>query len=69
MIVQVTTEKTPRGAHEVQLWIVATGNRSAAETAVRHRVSAGSIVEATTHLVSEDTVKRLGLAPGQAWCL
>ena len=49
IIVHVTTEAVTLGAQETQFWIVATGDRAAAEKAVRQQVSAGCVVKATDH--------------------
>ncbi len=69
IIVHVTTEAVTLGVRESQFWIVATGDRAVAESAVRARVSIRCVVEATDHKVSPATIRALGLAAGQAWPL
>jgi hypothetical protein len=70
-LVRVTTNITvgPSGERAWSLWIVVGDDPKAAEQIVRRAVSPGCIVEATNIEVGPETVKRLGLAPGQAWHL
>jgi hypothetical protein len=52
-----------------QIWIVAIDNPKAAEQRVREAVRPGKEVVALPDRPNPETVERLGLAPGQAWCL
>jgi hypothetical protein len=69
VLVRVTTEIQVGDGRATALWIVATPDRDEAVRAVTERVSSGCIVEATESEVKPETVKRLGLARGQAWHL
>lgn len=69
IVVREITEIVSQGERVPALWIVVTDDPEAAQKAVEARVSAGSIVQATDGKVGAETVKRLGLAPGQAWQL
>jgi hypothetical protein len=69
IFVRVTTETVVGGARTTAYWIVATDDPTTAEEIVRKAVALGCIVEATDTEVGPETVKRLGLAPGQAWHL
>ena len=69
IFVRVTTEIVVGDARATAYWIVATDDPKTAEQIVRQAVSPGCIVEATDTEVGPETVKRLGLARGQAWHL
>jgi hypothetical protein len=57
------------GEFATRYWIVATDDAEAAERAVRKMSVKSRAVEATDIPVEPETMKRLGLAPGQAWYL
>lgn len=67
--VRVVTENEHQGVHATSHWIVATGDPDKAVQAVRTRVSSRCQVRATTHRVSPETIRRMGLQPGQAHLL
>ena len=69
ILVRVTTEIEVCGERATALWIVATSDPTEAARTVRERVSSGCIVQATDTPVAPEMVKKLGLAPGQAWHL
>ena len=57
------------GGRTFELWIVATSYPDVAISAVRAKVAAGSNVELIHDHPSDETIRRLALAPGQAWLL
>jgi len=57
------------GGRTFEIWIVATDDPSEAVRAVTAMVAAGSNVELIHDRPSDETIKRLALAPGQAWLL
>jgi hypothetical protein len=65
--------ETPRslslGHRTFEIWIVATDDPAEAERAVKAKVAPGSSVELIHDGPSDETIKRLALAPGQAWLL
>lgn len=67
--VRVVTENELQGVHATSLWIVATPDPKQAVQAVRTQVPSRCQVRATNHLVSPDTIQRIGLGPGQAHLL
>jgi hypothetical protein len=67
--IRVITEIEVNGVRATMLWLVATSDADEAVRAVRARVSAGCVVEATDYEFSPETVERLGLAAGQARAL
>ena len=68
-LVRVQTDILVMGSPATALWIVATGDHEEALNAVRAHVRPDWKIEVADWTVSEDTIKRLGLAPGQAWHL
>jgi hypothetical protein len=69
VFVRVEAERTPAGGRTFEIWIVATDDPDEAVKAVRELVSPKRNVEAIHDRPSEETIKRLALAPGQAWLL
>lgn len=67
--VRVVTENELQGVHATSHWIVVTPDPVQAVQTVRTRVSSRCQVRATTHLVSPETILRIGLRPGQAHLL
>jgi len=57
------------GGRTFELWIVATDDPDEAVKAVKAMVAPGSNVELIHDRPSDETIKRLALAPGQAWLL
>ena len=57
------------GGRTFEIWIVATDDPEEAVRAVKAIVSAGANVELIHDRPSDETIKRLALAPGQAWLL
>lgn len=57
------------GDRTFEIWIVATDDPAEAVAAVRAMVPTGANVEAIYDRPSDETLKRLALAPGQAWLL
>jgi hypothetical protein len=57
------------GGRTFEIWIVATGDPDEAKRAVEAMVAPGSAVEVIHDHPSDETIKRLALAPGQAWLL
>jgi hypothetical protein len=69
ILVRVRSDIEVAGSRAFAHWIVRTGDKLVAESTVREKVSSGCVVEATDWDVTEETIKRLGLAPCQAWHL
>ena len=69
ILVRVSVNIIVDGGPAMTFWIVATNDPKAAEEVVRKKVSATCLVEATLIPVLPDTLKKLGLAPGEAWLL
>jgi hypothetical protein len=65
--------ETPRsvslGHRTFEIWIVATDNPDEATRAVKAKVESGANVELIHDRPSDETIRRLALAPGQAWLL
>ena len=57
------------GGRTFEIWIVATGDPDEAIRAVQAKVVPGSTVELIHDHPSDETLRRLALAPGQAWLL
>jgi hypothetical protein len=57
------------GGRTFEIWIVATDDPDEAKRAVEAMVSPGSNIEVIHDRPSDETIKRLALAPGQAWLL
>jgi hypothetical protein len=57
------------GGRTFEIWIVATDDPSEARRAVAAKVAPGSNVEVIHDRPSDETIKRLALAPGEAWLL
>ena len=57
------------GHRTFELWIVATDDPDEAVSAVEAKVAPGVHVELIHDRPSDETIKRLALAPGQAWLL
>jgi hypothetical protein len=57
------------GGRTFEIWIVATDDPDQAVRAVSVMVAPGSNVELIHDRPSDETIKRLALAPGQAWLL
>ena len=57
------------GGRTFEIWIVATDDPDEAVRAVAAMVASGSNVELIHDRPSDETIKRLALAPGQAWLL
>ena len=57
------------GHRTFAIWIVATDDPDYAVTAVKAKVAPDANVELIHDRPSDETIKRLGLAPGQAWLL
>jgi hypothetical protein len=68
ILVRVSTP-IENGAPAVTFWIVAVTEPNGAEQIVKQKVSQICLVEATLIPVLPDTLKRLGLAHGEAWLL
>lgn len=66
ILVRVTTNIVIQGTPAISLWIVATNDPKEAVAAVGKLTSLGCDIEAIDTNVLAETVKRLGLAPGQA---
>ncbi|WP_428669048.1 hypothetical protein [Reyranella sp.] len=64
--VRVVTEDALQGVHATSHWIVVTPDPKQAVQTVRTQVSCRCQVRATNHLVSPETILRIGLGPGQA---
>ena len=69
ILVRVSANIIVGGGPATTFWVVATDDPKAAEEAVKKKVSATCLVEATLIPVLPDTLKKLGLAPGEAWLL
>ena len=67
--VRVVTENEIQGVHATSHWIVVTPDREEAVETVRKQVSSRCLVRATNHLVSPETILRIGLGPGEAHVL
>ncbi len=65
----VVTENELQGVHATSHWIVVTPDPEQAVRTVRMQVPARCQVRATSHLVSPETILRIGLGPGQAHLL
>jgi len=57
------------GGRTFELWMVATDDPDEAKRAVEAMVAPGSNIEVIHDRPSDETIKRLALAPGQAWLL
>ena len=57
------------GGRTFEIWIVATDNPTEAISAVKAKVVPGANVELIHDRPSDETIKRLALAPGEAWLL
>ena len=57
------------GHRTFEIWIVATDDPDQAVNAVKAMTAAGANVELIHDHPSDETIKRLALAPGQAWLL
>ena len=57
------------GGRTFEIWIVATGDPDEAVRAVKAMTPPGANVELIHDRPSDETIKRLALAPGQAWLL
>ena len=57
------------GGRTFEIWIVATDDPDQAVNAVKAMAAAGANVELIHDHPSDETIKRLALAPGQAWLL
>jgi hypothetical protein len=57
------------GGRTFEIWIVATSDPDEAIRAVQAKVAPGSNVELIHDHPSDETIKRLALAAGQAWLL
>ena len=57
------------GGRTFEIWIVATDDPDHAVNAVKAMTAAGANVELIHDHPSDVTLKRLALAPGQAWLL
>jgi len=57
------------GGRTFEIWIVATDDPAEAERAIKAMVAPGSNVELIHDRPSDETIRRLALAPGQAWLL
>jgi hypothetical protein len=64
-----TARSASTGGRTFEIWIVATGDPGEAQRAVEAMVAPGSNVEVIHDHPSDETIKRLALAPGQAWLL
>ena len=69
LFVRVSADSTPNVNRTFEIWIVATDDPEEAVRAVKALVSAGANVELIHDRPSDETIKRLALAPGQAWLL
>ena len=69
LFVRVSAESSPTINRTFEIWLVATDDPAEAEKAVRELVSPQRSVEVIHDLPSEETVRRLALAPGKAWLL
>jgi hypothetical protein len=69
ILVRVSTDIIVDRGPATTFWVVASNDPKAAEEVVRKKVSATCLVEATLIPVLPDTLKKLGLAPGEAWLL
>jgi hypothetical protein len=67
ILVRVTTNVVISGNYVTAHWVVAVDDAQVAVQIVREQVAvAAYLVEATDVSVPEETIKRIGLAPGQA---
>ena len=57
------------GGRTFEIWIVATDDPDQAVNAVKAMTAAGANIELIHDHPSDETIKRLALAPGQAWLL
>jgi hypothetical protein len=57
------------GHRTFEIWIVATDDPAVAVSAVKAKVAPGANVELIHDRPADETIKRLALAPGQAWLL
>jgi hypothetical protein len=57
------------GGRTFEIWIVATDDPGQAVSAVKAMVAPDANVELIHDHPSDETIKRLALAPGQAWLL
>jgi hypothetical protein len=65
-VVAVTTEIAVMGERARALWVARTDSPEHAIEAVRKNVSSGCQVHDVVGTLSDETVQRLGLQPGQA---
>jgi hypothetical protein len=68
-VIRVRTDTLVVSDRATALWIVCADSPEEALEIVRGRIASGCEAEMTDHRLQPDTVKKLGLAKGQAWHL
>lgn len=68
-VIRVRADALVKGERNTALWVVCTDSPEQALEIVRAKVAKGSELEITYHRLQSDTVRKLGLAKGQAWHL
>jgi hypothetical protein len=68
-VVRVRTDILVKGEAATALWIVRADSPTEALEIVRDAVASGCKLEMTDHKLQADTLKKFGLAKGQAWHL
>jgi len=68
-VIRVRTDTLVVSDRATALWIVCADSPEEALEIVRGQIASGCEAEMTDHKLQPDTLKKLGLAKGQAWHL